>query len=180
MNLTDGGKLITVYDIEGNKVGEFGDLIEKNDNKLYQNLENFADILFDDEDNLYCVFGNFPVLRKYKDQNLVFEVSFENLPEIKERLKKWESEHEAKKGMFIYDSKMFISGVSFDEKYIYVMLNGISEKPIYVFNKDTGKIVKKIILENEEDSSFGSFCCNSGKYILVVDKKSMTVLKFEK
>ena len=66
MNLTDGGKLITVFDIEGNKISEFGELINKNENKLYQTLENAAEILFDDADNLYCIFRNFPVFRKQK------------------------------------------------------------------------------------------------------------------
>ena len=118
INNAKDGFLFSVFSKNGDLVKKFGDIY----NPEYENFkseENEVYFDFDEEDNLYCAFTNYPILRKYnKDYNLVYEKKLNMVPEVKKRLNLWNKKYKKSKDRYSFVSKTLINDLCCDENFI--------------------------------------------------------------
>ncbi len=180
LNAVDNKHLFSLLDKSGNILGNFGIVYEYDQNHLSY-LHNQTIFRYDEDGNLYCAFVNHPVLRKYdKFNNLVFEVNTDFIPGVKKQIKNWEKRITEKGGPNIYLSKSLVRDISIDKSFIYLGVAGEKGFPVYVFNKMTGKPIKKIYLTYGESYIPAYYDFSSENYIYAIEKLNMVVLKYEK
>jgi hypothetical protein len=186
--------LISVYDFNGKKIYEFGELLEIK-LKKYRNLEkkdplldkevktvtNALVLTSDNEDNIYCAFRFNPVFRKYdKLLNLIYEKNIDFLPEIISNLEKYKKAFSEKKSNAPVELYMrLIFDISVDDKYLYLSFD---KDTICMFDKDTGEFVKRIKIQFNlsENTRIRGFDASSEKYIYALEKETMLLLKIAK
>ena len=188
LNTVRNGALFDVYDIEGNVIKSFGESLEnkfeqrknvKLDDKTHKKVEkidkellNTVSYCIDENDDLFCVFNGFPVLRKYDSKNeLVFEVSLKDIPEIQNI--------PDKSNLTSRNTRQCFNQLNLDEKYLYVCL-ALKDSPLYILDKDTGKILKKLYLKHENNTVFSGIDTSQDNFIYAVDSENKTVLRYKK
>ena len=162
----DNDGLFAVYNIKGEKISQFGELLEsrypEQKNNFWNNWFNNVHFTIDNNGYLFCTFIDNPVLRTYDpDGNLVCEVDYWSIPGIKKRYDDWLFEYktrvekEIKEGRHNYRGKIFVSNISVDDKYVYIKFN-VKYSPIYLFNKEDYTLIKTIELGNSSGVSFNA------------------------
>ncbi|MCK5145937.1 hypothetical protein KAR48_04225 [bacterium] len=155
VNLAGDGHLFSVFSMAGERLGEFGKTvsisgIHKKD--AWLNMVGFSV----DSTGIYCVFNEFPILRKYNlNWQLVYEIDLSECPEIigRQKLVQLDQKRLNKAGSPGRSMHDFVKGVSLDGQYFYFNLHSSSVEGencfsnVYVMEKNTGKIVKKIHLK---------------------------------
>ncbi len=140
----DEDYLIREYDLEGNILSNFGEKLNFENNKIRLN-HNFSNILVDNADNLYLVFFDYPLIRKYnKNKNLIWEKELFFLNEInnayQNNITKIEDTPFALFGL--------LKDVSLDENYLYIypIAKRKLTHDIMKFNMKTGNFLGYIDL----------------------------------
>lgn len=172
LNMPAKGYVFSVFDKNGNEINQFGEIFKNDFSPLYQKCDNTVRFIIDDNDDIYCIFLNYPILRKYnKNFKLIYEINYEYLKEVKMKYKKWKSwiPKEGKQPNHYIDKK-YTSAISFDDEYIYIVFD-IDNTPTYVFKKDDGAIIKKIIFKDGEDilEFYSAIDFKSSKFIYLID-----------
>jgi len=181
MNYPFNGFLFTIKDNKGEEIAKFGKIF-KYETKEFEAHENDAHYILDSQDNLYCAFMNYPILRKYDNNyNLLYEIDYSYIPGVKNQLKKWNKIMETKKNKlsYYYSYKLFIRCISVDNEYLYIKFYGEEGLPIYIFEKENFKLVKKLVF-NENDHLIIQFDFSAKEYFYTVNPIKMTVSMFKK
>lgn len=183
LSMPEKGNLFTVFNKEGVEQESFGEIYKAKE-WLDKKFKNSSVFTIDGEDQLYCAFMHYPVIRKYgSDSGLAFEKDLKDVTEINEWFKYWKNRasdknlpREAVSPVVVY----FFS-IDTDEKFIYLALNHISQKPVLVLDKTNGNPVKKIFLKYDNMPDYSRICLTvSDEHIYTIDFKTMLLYKFEK
>jgi len=180
INLPKNNYLITVMNKTFDELKKYGEIFI--DNKSYLPIENKINFVINDYDNLYCVFLNQTFLRKYnKNGELINEIDISYLPMVKNRLKqlKERRNEQDKKNKNVYVDKGLTTCISIDNNYLYLQFRGDEEFPIYAFDKEELKPVKKIEFKNK-GAKFLYFDFTSEKYFYAISRSKNTITKFTK
>ena len=191
VNIVSDNKIITLFNSKGVTLTKFGKIAEIDEpavkrfyrddiNRVNKRL-NQGKLFIDDESSIYFAYDLYPILRKYNgDFNLLYEIKYDFIPEVKESRDKWRKKLEGGSGFFITLLNLCIT---VDKNYMY-MLSFIDEQQfIYVFDKYTGGLVKKIKFKIDEFEEFQitSIDAVNKDFIFAADTyKNAVVLKFEK
>ena len=183
INDAKSDSLFYICDFEGNQLGKFGSIFPY----TYQNaIRSENQVLFeiDENDNLFCAFVNYPILRKYNhEQNLVYEINVAKLPEVKWKKESWEKRSANRLSPNLYIGKIYFLGLCVDEHYIFLSCDsGPGPLNIYVFDKIDGCIVKKMVLytpDKDEMTFMHSLECDD-QYLYTIDGFNMRILRYEK
>lgn len=140
LNLPLRDSLITVFNRQGEVIGQFGALYPNPEEKERIQL-NLVRLTLDEEDNLYCAFQEFPVLRKYDAGfDLVYTREYPQLPGIVEKTAIFEEEKEKsrinKSAVRIY--KKLLMNLSCDRDYLYMGIFLNAANPVALFHKKDG------------------------------------------
>lgn len=166
LNSPESGKLMVLYNEEGDEITKFGNLMVEGEIKeKIRGRYNEVFHVIDENENIYLAFAEYPVIRKFdKNLKLVYEINYDNLPEIEfatgiwnERLKKLKAKNPP--GILGFP-KNFLKGLTVDKKFLYIGLGAYSKLvnlTIYVLEKENGKFIKKIMLYNTDDSKDHAF-----------------------
>ncbi|MCF8242020.1 MAG: 6-bladed beta-propeller [Melioribacteraceae bacterium] len=108
--------LLSEYDWNGNLLSNFAEKLEFENENMTTN-HNYSNILIDKSDNIYVIFFDYPVIRKYnRDKKLVWETDLKILDEIYDaylmNLEKIKKEPFALFGL--------LKDVSIDNKFLYI------------------------------------------------------------
>ena len=181
--------LLFVLDLDGNKIAKFGECYEKIEDPFMNEISNNVLCESDNENNIYCVFMNHPIIRKYdKNHNLVFEKKTENFVEIKNALKKWKEELESLKKKYEENSpvvksaskrKRLVYDVSIDDKCLYLLLQ---DNGMYLMDNESGDFERKYVFKSDDSLkvTIGRLCARSDKFIYGFDYNNNVIVKFEK
>lgn len=175
--------LISVYSLEGKFLQSFGKPCEVNSpyNGPYSKIyDNYIHLRMDAEDNIYIVFYNQPIIRKYNSKfDLVYEVNFNKLAAIKQKLKDnkiaWKNV-KGKRGWYIYNS--YFQTVCLDDSNLYVHVQA-GDFPVLELDKNTGKIIKEYFLLKKDNKNYviDNIACNKNYFFtssggnLIITKK---------
>jgi hypothetical protein len=160
-------------------------------------LDNECKFQMDGDENIYCAFMYYPIIRKYdKNLKLLWEVKYDTVTIIKDMVKKISKDHEKnnkrKIGVYITGTRGYgASGGYFtmtvDSKtYFYIMFSmSLNEDHLYwyVFSSIDGKFLyKKIHFEDIPSgiSVYQGFDFSHPDFIYAYFHRDMTVLKFKK
>ncbi|MCK5148023.1 6-bladed beta-propeller [bacterium] len=153
LNYPNYGALFTVYKRTGEEVLRLGELIHYENPTLHRtgNIVEF-DV---DESGIYCVFRETPLIRKYSHSGeLLLEIEFSDMPEVKNRKKNIEKSRNEKYGNNPLQYQLLLNyttGISLDSQSLYV--NFIYGKKndcrscVYVISKVDFSIKKRLVLE---------------------------------
>jgi len=174
--------LFTVYDTNGEKISRFGEPLGFRDPKArgqpWNYLYNGLHYVIDDEGYLFCAFRDHPIMRKYDPKgNLVLEADYFNIPGVSDRLKDWQKEWGREKGKSdtYYSVKGFVTSLSVDKNYLYARFFGYN-KPVYVFDKENFKLVKKYELFGTRQERLARiFDASSKDYIYAITARGNLV-----
>lgn len=141
LNLPLRDSLITVFNRQGGVIGQFGEIYPNSVEKERIQL-NLVRLTLDQEDNIYCAFQEFPVLRKYDAGfDLVYTREYPGLPGIVEKNAIFEEKKERirknKLAMRIY--KKLLMNLSCDRDYLYMGIYLDAANPVAVFHKKDGR-----------------------------------------
>lgn len=180
--------LYTVYNSDNKVLESFGKLHKSYQSKMVQYTLNDYYTKIDKNNNIYCVFIHYPILRKY-DSNfkLVFEINYKNLDEVKNALDRYERNKEKTlkyKNLppEVYEAsreaKYISNAMSIDNKYIYILFENNS---IVIFDKNNGRIVKRLHLncKNSKDQ-IKRIDASSEHFIYAVCEESLKIFIFPK
>jgi len=158
-------KLFSIFDEKGNNIGKFGDLftdtIDKNlikGNLVKKdprgvNSFNGINFVFDEQDNLYCLFREIPVIRKYDSANkLIYEKNLSFLPAVQDELLEYEiffNKSVKRKSVGTLHVYLFYD-ISIDQDYLYINTHNIYYET-YVLDKNDAHLVKRIKFANTPD-----------------------------
>lgn len=110
---------------------------------------------------------------------LVYEKNLDFIPEYIDRMKK---ENRKNRSGSVLTLNNYIMSIATDENYLFVYFSGIRENtPVYVLNKSSGKIIKKIILditEKEKEMCFG-ITIGPDNSIYAIDMIGFVLAKFK-
>lgn len=173
INSVEDTTLFIVYDTNGKKVGKIGELLGFRDPKVDRNFYfwnyhyNDLKYVIDKDGYLYCIFMDHPIMRKYDPKgNLVIEADYFNIPGVSDRLKEWQKEWG--RGKTDYSVKGFITSLSVDKNYLYARFVGYN-KPVYVFNKENFKLVKRYeLLDTRQERLARIINASSKDYIYAI------------
>ena len=181
INKPANGYLFTLLDSTGNTITKFGELYRfENERELIK--MNTVKFLIDDMDNIYCAFQEYPVLRKYdKDFNLIYEIKYDYLPEIKAKNKKWKKKISETKNQNTNIYKIYNMNISTDGEFLYLGLYLMDSNPVYKIGANTGEIIKKYILKYKEKETGYIFHVESflKGFIFSIDYQYSRLLKFK-
>jgi hypothetical protein len=148
--------LIVVVNRNGEVVGSFGRKVPSK-NPVRRKFCNYVRMAMDMDDNLFCVFLESPVLRKYRrDFQLEFEKRFDQVPEIKEATRLWREQKELRKNPRIHLFKQYFTGVSCRGSEVYIGLRSTKSNPIHVLDAD-GALLRRICLTGGEGNPLNVF-----------------------
>lgn len=166
-----GDSLISVYSLDGKLLTRFGKIYEIT--KKYTGHDSKADdnlvhLRIDSEDNIYVVFLNKPILRKYNsDLSLVYERDYSHLSAIKvkdrENQETW-SEIKGRRGFYIFNE--YFKAVCLNDDYLYIHVP--AEKfPVFMIEKKTGNICKefRFLGMDKKNYPIDNMCCADDKII---------------
>jgi len=183
INDAKSDSLFYICDYNGNQLEKFGSIYPYQYRRSIA-IENRVLFYIDSHDDLFCVFENYPILRKYdREHNLVFKKNVENLPEVKWRKKWWDKRSAHRVAPNLYLAKVYFIGFCVDEQYINLSCNtGPGPEPVYVFDKLDGKLVKKLLLHPsvKDEITPGHFLECDDQYIYTIEISNMRVLRYEK
>ena len=178
----DDVSLMGVFDKKGKEIHGFGKAVKTEPKKLIGFINTFA-FLLDNNGDLYGAFLDFPLIRKYnKNFQLEYEINYEFIPEAKSRSDKFKKNKKTNKnGNLSYTSKSYITSLTVDEKFIYVVFNSQNSVPVYLFSKENGDIIKKIMLQFKEIPEYPKIkITTSPDYIFAVDPDNMLIYRYNK
>ncbi|MBN2416529.1 6-bladed beta-propeller [bacterium] len=152
-------KLITVYDLEGNEIAKFGDVIsiEQKQYKgtLSQTLDNYIHLRIDNSDNIYVVFQNQPIVRRYDcDYNLIYEKNIEWLEAIKIKKQRAAENRKRVRGHstdYIFND--FFHTICDDMVNLY-LFTPAGSTPVAVVDKKNGEVKKLYRLLNKDKLNY--------------------------
>lgn len=182
INLPSNNSLISVFDKEGNLIDKFGKLYNS-ENRIEKKYFNLIRMILDEEDNIYCSFQEFPILRKYnKNFNLIYEKEYAHLAEVIEKTKDWELKISKRKSPKIHFFKLLNMNLSLDENNLFLGFFLTDSNPIYSIDKKNGEISKKILLRSTENESgyFYRFDASNRDFLFSTDIKKKELHKFKK
>jgi len=191
INAPSNKSLITVFDIEGNEITNFGEIITEipaatKDPGAITAADNAVKFAIDGDDNIYCAFFNYPVIRKYDNNfKLKFEINYENLSVAKSIKKRYERIEKEKPSsvnnlMITYRPKAYVKNISADDHYLYLKFG--MDDVIYVFDKYNGDLLdERVDFKYERGAKyFDCFDFSSNNFIYAFNRKDMCVVKFKK
>lgn len=183
MNKND--PLFTVYDRDGAIIATFGEAFNKYENMM--DVDNIIMFELDADDNLYCAFRNYPVIRKYdKNFQLLFEKNYEELPVYNAIYTMWNERQKEKPmdGVHSYSHKSFVEYIDVDSEALYVCFGlSIPEfDKLFVFDKETGEALnRKIDITHEKYKPlFLTVEFSADDYIYALNRINLAVLKYSK
>lgn len=177
--------LFCVNSGDGREITQFGTWVS-DEACTFPYIRNSNYFLCDTRGNTFCVFSEYPIIRRYDDQyNLSKEVYLDYFPCLRTRLKNWQKKNAKKTNdPNFYSGKAFVLWVSQDGDNLYVMFNADGPKPIYVFDKESLLPVSKITLEMPEKEvnpyMFRFFNCESEQYIYAFELLTFRLVRFRK
>lgn len=184
LNLPLKGSLITVFNRQGEITGQFGK-IYPNPVERHRVQLNLVRLTLDQDDNLYCAFQEFPVLRKYDAAfHLVYTREYPQLPGIAAKTaaaeKKKEKRKQNKLAVRIY--KKFLMNLSCDRDYLYMGISLDTANPVAFFHKKDGGLAGGFGLQaNEtETGNYYRFDASHPDVIFAVDILERGLHKFKK
>jgi hypothetical protein len=184
LNLPLRGSLITVFNRQGAVTGQFGELYPNPVDKERTQL-NLVRLTLDQEDNLYCAFQEFPVLRKYNAGfDLVYTREYSQLPGIVEKTAIFEEKKEKsrKKKLAVRIYKKLLMNLSCDRDYLYMGIFLVTANPVAVFHKKDGRPAGGFGLRTNETEtgSYYRFDASHPDVLFAVDILQRGLHKFRK
>jgi hypothetical protein len=184
LNLPLTGYLITVFNRQGDVTGQFGKIYSHPLERHRVQL-NLVRLTLDQEDNLYCAFQEFPVLRKYDAAfHLLYTQEYPQLPGIIAKTaaaeKKKEISKQEKLAVHIY--KKLLMNLSCDREYLYMGIYLDTSNPVAFFYKKDGRLAGGFgLATNEtETGNYFRFDASHPDFIFAVDILQRGLHKFKK
>ncbi len=182
--------LIHVINQKGKEIGLFGE--RRKSEKRLEKWMNLIDMDIDDKGNLYVVFMEDPIIRKYDNNwQLVWEKDFSDIPTVKEfynvQLEKREQALKDKKFNMHY---YIILDFNVFNSCIYIGTYGKSKPMIHVFDSENGHLLRILRFNKIENEITGnnsaslielgkfSFLKNNYLFVHSFDRQSLNILKF--
>lgn len=182
INIPSNNALISVLDKKGNLIDKFGKL-NHSENRIERKHFNLVRMIVDEEDNIYCAFQEFPVLRKYdRNFNLVYEKQYAHLPEVIEKTRDLELKRDQQKNPKIHFFKLLNMNLALDGDFLFLGFLLTDSNPLYCIDKKNGEISRKIILRSNESESgfFYRFDASDRDFLFSTDIEKKVLHKFKK
>jgi hypothetical protein len=184
LNLPLRGSLITVFNRQGEVIGQFGEMYSNSVERVRAQL-NLVRLTLDQEDNLYCAFQEFPVLRKYDAAfHLVYTRKYPQLPGIVEKtaIVEKKKEESKKKKLAVHIYKKLLTNLSCDRDFLYMGIFLDTSNPVAVFHKRDGRLVEGFRLRTNETETgnYYRFDASHPDNLFAVDILRRGLHKFKK
>ena len=181
INAPENNFLFNIYSEKGEIISKFGSIF-KYEYQYHQNLGNLVKFVIDSDDNIYCVFKDHPIIRKYdKNQNLIIECEISNIIGLQKQISFWKERNKKSNNPNYFSSKSLVRDMSIDEKYLYVSFPGEEDFPVYVFDKNNLEFEKKVVLNKyKNEVVYTKFYDLSSGFIYTYDFREATLLQYQK